>query len=56
MTAKKTPSPVVKCPHHWMIEVPDGPTSGGACRDCGATKTFTNIPNGLWDMKPWELR
>ncbi len=28
--------------HRWRIEEPDGPVSGGVCRDCGATKEFKN--------------
>jgi len=29
-------------PHHWMIEPPDGPTSGGVCKKCGYRRQFFN--------------
>ena len=31
-----------QCIHHWRIEIPDGPTSTGICRRCGATREFKN--------------
>jgi hypothetical protein len=31
-----------KCAHHWRIEAPNGPTSPGVCRKCGAKKKFVN--------------
>jgi len=34
------------CTHHWIIDPPNGPTSTGRCRLCGATKQFTNN----WDI------
>ena len=30
------------CPHHWLIESPDGETSEGVCKLCGATRRFAN--------------
>ena len=30
------------CPHHWAIESPNGPTSFGTCRRCGAVREFKN--------------
>lgn len=30
------------CIHHWRIETPNGPTSQGSCRRCGATRAFLN--------------
>lgn len=30
------------CRHHWLIEAPDGPTSDGRCKLCGATRQFRN--------------
>ena len=30
------------CRHFWQVEPPDGPTSRGECRDCGASRTFRN--------------
>lgn len=39
-----------KCNHHWVIESPEGPTSIGICKYCGATKEFTNyLPYSTWD-------
>ena len=34
--------PEAKCPHHWLIEPPQGPTSMGVCKLCGATREFDN--------------
>jgi hypothetical protein len=31
-----------KCMHHWIIEPPDGPTSKGYCKYCGAVAEFFN--------------
>lgn len=28
--------------HRWVIEEPNGPTSSGVCKECGATKQFKN--------------
>jgi hypothetical protein len=28
--------------HRWRIDEPNGPTSTGTCRECGATKAFKN--------------
>jgi RNA recognition motif-containing protein len=28
--------------HHWLIERPDGPTSSGVCKWCGARRDFPN--------------
>ena len=28
------------CTHHWRIAMPDGPTSSGRCRKCGARREF----------------
>ena len=30
------------CKHHWVIGPPEGPTSTGVCRLCGAKKEFEN--------------
>lgn len=32
-----------KCVHHWIIESPDGLTSTGVCKNCGAKKSFVNV-------------
>ena len=34
--------PEAKCPHYWLIEPPQGPTSMGVCKLCGATREFDN--------------
>ena len=30
------------CAHYWVIESPNGPTSVGACKHCGAVREFKN--------------
>lgn len=30
------------CPHYWVIRPPEGPTSIGICRLCGAKREFEN--------------
>ena len=35
-------APKEKCRHYWIIESPNGPTSGGLCKYCGARKEFEN--------------
>ena len=39
------------CTHHWIIKRPDGPTSEGRCKRCGAKKAFANtiIDNHMGD-------
>lgn len=32
----------VGCSHHWIIASPDGPTSWGRCKYCGAEREFLN--------------
>ncbi|MEX2553782.1 MAG: hypothetical protein WD627_12375 [Actinomycetota bacterium] len=37
------------CQHHWLIEAPEGPTSKGLCKKCGAEREFLNsLSNDLW--------
>ncbi len=36
------PSEGDPCAHHWLIESPDGETSRGVCRICGASRQFAN--------------
>ncbi len=31
-----------QCPHHWLIETPDGPISKGKCQLCGEEREFNN--------------
>lgn len=33
------------CTHHWLIEIPNGPTSWGRCKFCFAEKEFPNGDN-----------
>ncbi len=37
-----TLSGIDECAHHWMIETPNGESSTGHCKACGATKAFLN--------------
>jgi hypothetical protein len=44
-----------KCRHYWIIESPNGPTSRGVCKLCGAEKEFQNFfPDSWWagDISP----
>ena len=41
------------CRHHWLIESPEGPTSMGICKLCGAQKEFRNsVTDLLWEDEP----
>ena len=38
------------CLHHWRIESPNGPTSMGRCKHCGAERHFPNSSeDSIWD-------
>ena len=38
-----------RCSHYWIIDSPNGPTSVGRCKYCGAVKEFTNyLPYSSW--------
>ena len=41
------------CTHHWVIAPPNGVTSEGVCKLCGATKRFEN--SVLYSDKDWSL-
>lgn len=42
-----------RCRHHWLIESPEGPTSLGICKLCGAQKEFRNSASDLlWEDDP----
>ena len=41
------------CAHHWVIAVPDGPTSEGVCRRCGQQREFMNSVDYV---PPWFKR
>ena len=30
------------CAHHWLIETPNGETSGASCKSCGKKREFFN--------------
>ena len=37
------------CVHHWIIDLPTGPYSNGACKKCGEQKEFSNrLPESTW--------
>ena len=40
-----------QCAHHWIIDFPDGPTSIGTCKLCGATAEFTNDLQTVLDKR-----
>jgi hypothetical protein len=41
-----------ECIHYWVIETPQGPTSMGRCKYCGATSEFKNyVPFPSWENK-----
>ena len=38
------------CAHHWLIDSPNGETSRGRCKHCGAEKEFPNsAEDRLWE-------
>jgi hypothetical protein len=38
------------CRHHWRIESPNGATSNGVCKLCGAVKEFSNSSSdSIWE-------
>ncbi len=44
------PKVQAECYHHWIIESPNGPTSKGVCKYCGAEREFSNY----WADLFWE--
>jgi len=41
---------VPQCQHHWLIESPQGATSWGTCKHCGARREFSNAaPDAFWE-------
>jgi hypothetical protein len=45
------------CVHRWVIESPNGETSRGRCRHCGAEKEFPNAAeDGLWERNVPQSR
>jgi hypothetical protein len=44
------PEAAPDCSHHWVIESPNGPTSWGMCKYCGAKREFQNyLPVSSWE-------
>jgi hypothetical protein len=54
----EAPDPdVVVCVHRWRIESPNGATSRGICKHCGAEKEFPNsAEDGLWEREVPQSR
>ena len=45
------------CVHFWRVEAPNGPTSKGTCKHCGAVEEFKNsIPTTGWQRSTPETR
>lgn len=55
-TAPEEPISEGKCCHYWIIETPNGPTSRGVCKFCGAEKEFDSYgPDSWWAGDVSEL-
>jgi hypothetical protein len=40
------------CRHHWLIQAPNGATSQGICKRCGARRDFPNAAaDALWERE-----
>ena len=39
------------CKHHWRLETPNGPTSTGTCKLCGASREFQNSEDGISSLR-----
>lgn len=49
LPSKATAQEPLGCRHHWVIDTPNGPTSQGVCKLCGAQQQFQNsIPTNEW--------
>ena len=45
----RNPAEKTECSHYWIIESPNGPTSKGMCKYCGAEEEFSNYtPHSSW--------
>ena len=42
------------CAHHWVIAVPNGPTSEGKCQRCGHVRGFNN--SAEYEAALWKPR
>lgn len=50
MNTPATGGQVSTCRHHWKIASPNGATSRGVCKYCGAERDFPNSTNeSVWD-------
>jgi len=51
-----------QCRHHWLIETPQGATSKGVCKLCGAVREFRNAVSATYwesdssDLGEWGRR
>jgi hypothetical protein len=53
VTRRKQATKGARCRHHWLIESPQGRTSMGMCKLCGAQKEFSNSTGDfLWETEP----
>ena len=48
------PVPATVCAHHWILESDTSVETTGACRRCGASKTFQNHLPGDRYAKEWR--
>ena len=48
----------IRCSHHWIIKIPEGPVSMGICRLCGEKREFSNSfdTKGGWPIQNREAR
>jgi hypothetical protein len=53
VTRRRQATNRAQCRHHWLIESPQGRTSMGMCKLCGAQKEFSNSTGDfLWEDEP----
>ena len=50
-TVLEAQTPAIEgCVHHWVIEPPNGRTSGGTCKRCGESRNFANATEHvMWE-------
>ncbi len=57
VTAVSEVQSATDCRHHWVIASPNGATSLGRCKLCGAEKEFPNsAEDNLWTMNVPQSR
>jgi hypothetical protein len=50
VTMERLENSTPECRHHWKIAAPNGATSMGVCRRCGAEREFANSTSeSIWD-------